>query len=66
MATANSGVSTFHGDLPVVLQILGEIDRGHAAGPQLTFEAVAFGKARRPSIRAARWSGVSCRTCGGS
>ena len=44
MATANSGVSTFHGDYPVVLQILGEIHRGHAAGPQLTFEAIAVGK----------------------
>ena len=31
-------------DAPVVLEILGEIDSGHAPAPELTLEAVAIGQ----------------------
>jgi len=30
-------------DFPVVLQVLGEIDRGHPAGAELPFNAVVLG-----------------------
>ncbi|HET8625532.1 MAG TPA: hypothetical protein VFM14_18370 [Gemmatimonadales bacterium] len=34
-------VQDLHRDFAVVLQVLGEVDRSHAAGPQLAHEAVA-------------------------
>ena len=32
------------GDLAVVLQVVGEVDHGHAAAPELALEAVLAGK----------------------
>jgi hypothetical protein len=34
------GPEHFDGDWPVVLQVFRQIDRGHAAGPDLAFDAV--------------------------
>jgi hypothetical protein len=38
------GAEDLDGDLPVVLAILGQIDRRHATAPQLPLDAVAVGQ----------------------
>jgi hypothetical protein len=38
------GPQDLQGDLPVVLEVLGEIDGGHAALPELALEAIAVVK----------------------
>ena len=38
------GLEHLDRDLPVVLQVLGEIDRGHASRPELALDAVAAGE----------------------
>ena len=38
------------GDLAIVLQVLGEIHRGHAAGAQLPLDPVAVGQGERQSV----------------
>ena len=48
--------STLMRDLAVVLQVLGEVDRGHAALAQLALDAVAVGEGRRKP----RWVGHRC------
>ena len=37
------GAEHLHGDLAPVLEVVGEIDRGHAARAKLAVEAVAVG-----------------------
>ncbi len=48
------GVEDLDGDLAGVLQVLGEIDGGHAALAQLALEAVAVGECRRQAIECCR------------
>ena len=43
MTALQLGVQDLDGDLAVVLQVLGEVDGGHAALAELAFEAVAVG-----------------------
>ena len=43
---ARSGIEDLDRDLPVVLQVLGQVDRGHAAAADLAFDAVAISKGR--------------------
>ena len=38
------GLEDLDGDLAVVLEVLGEVDRGHAARAELALDAVAVGK----------------------
>jgi len=38
------GLEHFDGDLTIVLRVVGEIDGGHAAAPDLTFDPVAGGE----------------------
>ena len=38
------GVEHLERDRPVVLEIVGEVDRGHAAAPELALERVAVGQ----------------------
>ena len=40
------GAEDLHGDLAVVLEVLGEVDGGHAAGAELALDAVAVGERR--------------------
>ena len=41
------GPQDLDGDLAVVLEVVGEIDRGHAAGAELALDAVAVGQGGR-------------------
>ena len=43
MTAAQLGMEDLDGDLAAVLEVLGEIDRGHAALAQLALEAIAIG-----------------------
>ena len=52
------GVEDLDRDLAAVLQVLGEIDRGHAALAQLAHEAIAVGQGRR---EAGGWVGHGVR-----
>jgi len=38
------GTQDLHRDLAVVLEVLGEVDGGHAAGPELVLDGVAVGE----------------------
>jgi hypothetical protein len=38
-------------DLPLVLEVSGEVDRGHAAAPELALERVAAGEGRREALQ---------------
>ncbi len=52
---AQLGVEDLDGDLAAVLQVLGEIDGGHATLAELALEAVAVGQGdREPGLRAAQ------------
>ena len=44
---AQLGVQDLDGDLAVVLEVLGEVDGGHAALAELALEAVAVGRGMR-------------------
>ena len=48
------GPENLHGHPPVVLQVLGEVHRGHAALAQLPLDAVALGEGSREAI----WEGT--------
>ena len=41
------GVEHLERDRPVVAEVVGEVDRGHAAAPELALDAVAVGQGRR-------------------
>ncbi len=43
------GVEDLDGDLAAVLQVLGEVDRGHAALAELALDAIAVAQGRRES-----------------
>ena len=45
------GAEDLDGDLAVVLEVLGEVDRGHAALAQLALEAVAVGEGGTQGVR---------------
>ena len=47
------GLELLDGDLPVVAEIVREVDRCHAAGPELALEAVATGEGGREPGRGA-------------
>ncbi len=40
------GAEDFDGNLAVVLEVVGEVDRGHAAGAQLALDPIAIRKCR--------------------
>jgi hypothetical protein len=44
------GPKDLEGDRAVVLEVLGEIDRGHAAAAQLALERVAIGEGRGQAV----------------
>ena len=43
------GAQHLEGDVAVMTEIFGQIDRGHAALPQLTLQAIAIGQCRDES-----------------
>ena len=56
------GPQHLHRDVAMVLEVLGEIDRGHAALAQLPLDAVAVGEGGGESRVDGQWSMVSdCR-----
>ena len=63
-AAASSGRSTFTATWRSVLQVLGEIDRGHAARAELALDAVAVGEGgAKPRGDFDRWS-AQCASIG--
>ena len=54
------GVQHLEGHLPAVLEVLGEVDRGHAALAKLALEGVPAGEGRDETVRKAvhEFSGV--------
>ena len=52
------GVKHFQGDRPVVAEVMGQVDRGHAAAPELALEAVAVGKRGTNSLRTSSCEGA--------
>ena len=48
---AELGVQDLDGDLAVVLEVLGEVDGGHAALAELTLDAVAIGEGDGEALR---------------
>ncbi len=44
------GLEDLDGDLAVVLEVVGEVDGGHAAGPKLALDAVAVGQCRGEAV----------------
>ena len=62
---AQLGVQDLDGDLAAVLQVLGEVDGGHAALAELALEAVAVGQGGGEALHGVRqneasmWGGMT-------
>ena len=56
------GLQDLEGDLAVVLEVLGEVDRRHAALAELALDAVAIGEGGREAIGGRHQEAVTART----
>ena len=56
------GPQDLEGDLAIVLEVLGEIDGGHAAGTQLALDAVAIGQCSGEAVEGRVQRFTFCRS----